>query len=227
MSQPALSMSEVEVEKDRFWSRLAWAGVGAVVVMAVCYAWVDQPVARWVDTLPGRVRALARQASLLGEAPVYLVPLALGFLIARKKGWKTGAERCLYLFLAVAAAGIFVHVPKVLMGRYRPRFLLERGDYGFSWLSWTPEHYEKTSIPSGHATVMFALGAGLWCLYPRWRWVWVAGATVISLGRVLSNNHFVGDVVAGAYLGAGCALVIARIMAGRGRLAVNLSPGRV
>jgi membrane-associated phospholipid phosphatase len=42
----------------------------------------------------------------------------------------------------------------------------------------------------------------LWIYYPRLRPVWTAGALFVALALVGSNFHFLGDVVAGAFLGA-------------------------
>ncbi len=69
------------------------------------------------------------------------------------------------------------------------------------------------SMPSGHATTAFALAVSLivavpWIRGRRWRsaalLVW---ASLTAVSRVVLGVHYVTDVVAGALLGTGCALL--------------------
>ena len=62
--------------------------------------------------------------------------------------------------------------------------------------------------PSGHAAVSAALAFVLWAHLPRrWRWVPVAGAGVVSFGRIYVGGHLPLDVLGGAALGVACAAV--------------------
>jgi len=60
------------------------------------------------------------------------------------------------------------------------------------------------SFPSGHTTQMAALAAVIWLWLPRIRWLGVALCALVALGLWGSDYHYVGDIVAGAYLGASC-----------------------
>jgi membrane-associated phospholipid phosphatase len=70
----------------------------------------------------------------------------------------------------------------------------------------------NSSFPSSHAANAFALAV---IFARRWRrgapWFFVA-ALVVSASRVYLNRHFTSDVVAGAVIGAGLTLVVARRM---------------
>ena len=66
------------------------------------------------------------------------------------------------------------------------------------------------SFPSGHMAKTCAVIAVLWILYPKWRWVYVFIVSAVAAGLVLTNLHFLSDVVAGAFVGVsiGGALVV-------------------
>jgi hypothetical protein len=42
----------------------------------------------------------------------------------------------------------------------------------------------------------------VWVAYPKWRWVCVLACGSVVVGLVGMDYHFVGDVVAGAFLGS-------------------------
>jgi len=62
-------------------------------------------------------------------------------------------------------------------------------------------------FPSGHMTVFTALMTTLLHYYPRYRRVILALLLLLALALVVTNYHFLSDVVAGAILGAAVALV--------------------
>lgn len=58
------------------------------------------------------------------------------------------------------------------------------------------------SFPSGHATVMFALGFSLLFTNTRWGLVYLALAIVSSFARVIVGVHFPFDIVGGMLVAA-------------------------
>jgi len=67
------------------------------------------------------------------------------------------------------------------------------------------------SFPSDHASAAFGIAFGVF-LFDRLAGAFLlAGATVIGVGRVLVGAHYPLDVVAGALIGVGCALVVGRL----------------
>jgi membrane-associated phospholipid phosphatase len=64
-------------------------------------------------------------------------------------------------------------------------------------------------FPSGHACLAFATAATLAILWPRWRWVWYALATIVAVERFMENAHWLSDTIAGAALGIGGAHLVA------------------
>jgi membrane-associated phospholipid phosphatase len=44
----------------------------------------------------------------------------------------------------------------------------------------------------------------LWWRAPRLRWLWAALVVLTAIGLLGGDFHFLGDIVAGAYLGVAC-----------------------
>ncbi len=70
-----------------------------------------------------------------------------------------------------------------------------------------PDSNEHDSFPSGHATAAFAVATVESSLHPHQAALWYLGATLISASRVRLRRHTVGDVLAGAAIGAGTARI--------------------
>lgn len=54
--------------------------------------------------------------------------------------------------------------------------------------------------------------AVLWAPLPRWRLVLVLPVLLVAVGLFGADYHFVGDMVAGVYLGAACGAGILAVM---------------
>ena len=64
--------------------------------------------------------------------------------------------------------------------------------------------FESTAFPSGHAMRAFSLATTVAGFYPDKKWVGIVSyslATMTSVGRVISKEHWTSDVVVGAALG--------------------------
>jgi undecaprenyl-diphosphatase len=69
---------------------------------------------------------------------------------------------------------------------------------------------EFTSLPSGHATTVFAAAVAITALWPRTGILMWPLAVTIALSRVLVLAHNPSDVIAGAIVGIIGALVVKR-----------------
>jgi membrane-associated phospholipid phosphatase len=57
------------------------------------------------------------------------------------------------------------------------------------------------AFPSGHTAAVCAAMSVLWICYPRFRLLYAAAIAAVGVGLVGANFHFLGDVIAGAFLG--------------------------
>lgn len=67
------------------------------------------------------------------------------------------------------------------------------------------------SFPSDHASAAFAIAFALLAFDTVAGGLFLAAAVVVAAGRVVTGAHYPGDVVAGALVGLGVALVVARL----------------
>jgi membrane-associated phospholipid phosphatase len=90
-------------------------------------------------------------------------------------------------------------------GRYWPETwvhgnpsLIRDGAYGFH-----PFHCPSGcgSFPSGHTARTVAVAAVVWIAYPRWRWACGLASVAVATGLLGMDYHFVGDVIAGGFVG--------------------------
>jgi membrane-associated phospholipid phosphatase len=99
---------------------------------------------------------------------------------------------------ALLLAGVPAVILQYTLGRSRPSS--GKGAFQYNFFEWGDENQ---SLPSGHATVAFAVSTVLAKRIDRW-WLSVplyasAGLTVLSLGW--QNHHWPSDLLIGATLG--------------------------
>jgi membrane-associated phospholipid phosphatase len=168
-------------------------------------AYVDRPVADYVQTHLRQTALFAGTARALGSLPVVVV-LVLVFLLGagcwaldgRALGsWTQTPLLCSWS--AVWSLSVTI-VLKHIFGRSSPDPLyVVRRVYGFHWLHGGPG-YE--AFPSGTAAITAAILSVVWIRVPRLRAFCVLLFAFVSLALILTNGHWVADVLGGGFLGA-------------------------
>lgn len=188
--------------------RILWVEA-FVLLEATAILWLDRPIADFFHDAGGGSQPLFLTVQWLGLGYPWLVVSALAFCLLRWGGevgrlrrWaepmRAAAYMPAFIFVAVGASGLVADGLKILLGRTRPKLLFADGTYDFTWFGLRADHW---SFPSGHAATAAALMTALWCLWPRPLWLYVAGAALIAASRVITGQHFLSDVVAGAAIG--------------------------
>ena len=96
---------------------------------------------------------------------------------------------------AIVASFVF----KRIFGRAWPDpAYVQNRIYGFHLLHGGP-HWR--SFPSGAAAISAAIVSVLWILMPRWRAIGALTVALLCVAVVVTNYHWVGDVIAGIFLG--------------------------
>lgn len=111
--------------------------------------------------------------------------------------------------LAVVASGVLVYFMKIWFFMPRPFMALPLQDINIiDQLDKTV--YTRTSFPSGHAAFAATLGASLWpYLVSRASKLIAAGFVIwMAWSRVAAGLHFPADVLAGALIGTGVAVLV-------------------
>jgi len=138
----------------------------------------------------------------------------------------TIAVRAEFVFIAIAIPGLIVAVLKRAIGRARPLMIDWHIPHTFTYSpfnKWGAFH----SMPSGHATTAVCAAIVLGAMWPGARpYLWIY-AVAIAMTRVILLSHHVSDVLAGALLGAVCAILILNSFAARGLIFSQDQLGRV
>jgi lipid A 4'-phosphatase len=188
------------------WLALATALTAAAIIAAI--TWADRPVAAYFRGAAPEVLSFFRVVTAFGVSTFYLVAaalLALGLAWqARRTGdtaWRRqldrNAWRAGFVFVTVAGAGLVGDLLKPLFGRARPVLMLREGVFGFTWHG---AHAAYWSFPSGHAITITALAAALAQIERRGLPLYVAAALLVAASRIVLDEHYLSDVLAGIYL---------------------------
>lgn len=217
------------------WPHIA-VGALLVVVIAIWQAILfDMGAIRAARRLPDWFVIVMNWLTDFGKSGWILWPLGLALIalaaVAASRNLSPLARRTLaalairfeFLFLAIAAPGLFATTVKRMIGRARPFVGGEADAFLYRPFDWTPAF---ASMPSGHATTAVAAAVAVGALWPRARfWMW-GYAVVIGLSRVVVLAHHPSDVAAGAVVGALGALLVRNAFAAR-RLAFTVGEGGI
>lgn len=161
---------------------------------------------RLIHDVDRTFRWLGGDLPTAGSAAVWLTGLLIGD--------DGTADFGLHMSEALLAATVASSVAQRVIGRTRP-YMAPHDPSSFSFGAGFGSR-DHRSFPSGHAVSAFALAAGLtaeaddawgedalWVAVPA-----VAMATVTALSRVVDDQHWLSDVVAGAGLGTLAAVLV-------------------
>jgi len=177
--------------------------VALAVVLSKCF--ID-------DWIALRVMEMSRASFYLhtgtSEIPDLLtvdVSVVCGFfwgryIILRQQGIANEqTQSCRVAGTAVPLAFFLKWPLKIVFGRLNPRIWL--ASHVSDQFHWFKSGKPYDSFPSGHMLVFAALFTALWLFYPRYRSISAGLALILAASLVVTDYHFVSDVIAGAYLG--------------------------
>ena len=180
-----------------------FGGIATATTLAFVY---DDEIFNYIDKTftNSQSNTISQYSDIYGEE-LFIVPsIALTYgigAIAKDTRLKNMSLATLqsFIFAEVASAGI-----KVLTCRERPDANSQQPTANSqSWLG-PFATFESTSFVSGHSTRAFALATTVAGFYPEKKGVGIVSyslATMTSLGRVISKEHWTSDVIVGAALG--------------------------
>jgi undecaprenyl-diphosphatase len=213
-------------------ARLALGALIALVVIAGTMALLDAPLIIAVGSLPEGVDRLFNVLTDYGTSDWFLVPIGLMLLTLAALASPalshlsrlvlvTFTLRLGFVFAAIALPGLFVTILKRLIGRARPFIGGDADPFLYLPFIWRPDY---ASLPSGHATNVFAALVAVGLVWPRLRAIMLVYALIIAASRVIVLAHHPSDVVAGAVVGTVGALMVRDWFAAR-RLGFVMDPG--
>jgi undecaprenyl-diphosphatase len=220
------------------WRAPARLAVGcplALAIIAATMALLDARIIIAVGSLPGWLVDLFNRLTDYGTSDWFLVPIGLVLLTIAALASPSLSHlsrlvvvactvRLGFLFAAIALPGLFATVVKRLIGRARPFIGGDADPFLYMPFIWRPDY---ASLPSGHATNVFAALVAVGLVWPRLRAIMLVYALIIAASRVIVLAHHPSDVIAGAMVGTLGALLVRDWFAAR-RLGFAIDPnGRV
>lgn len=181
-----------------------WLGALVPAVLALMAVFtVDAPAARaqLLDVWPGAVVTLIDHVEVFGDGLGVLLILAAVYCLD-----PTRRRRLPRLMVCCYGAGIAANIVKAIVGRHRPfQWLNEVTEPGAipwdgTWLPLGTNGTAWQSFPSGHTATAVGLALGLTKLYPQGGRFFATLAAVVAVQRVMTDMHFVSDVLAAASL---------------------------
>jgi len=181
-----------------------FAFAATIVLTLVCIAYVDRPVALFFD---GHLRHTAAWGWLSRAlAPLDLVVITALLFLFGCGAWVLSGRLlapgsrtpllCSWAGMWATAADIIF---KRIFGRAWPDpGYVQNRVYEFRLLHGGP-HWE--SFPSGTAAISAAIASVLWIVMPRWRALSAFIVVLLCVTVVITNYHWVADVIAGTFLG--------------------------
>lgn len=133
----------------------------------------------------------------------------------RKAGLIRRSNQAVFIFVSIASLSLIIPPLKFVIGRARPALYLSDGVHGYFPFTWDAYYW---SMPSGHAATAFALASALHILWPRYRYIYFGGASLVAASRVVTNAHFLGDVIVAAGLAILVPTIIAKLLRDKGIL---------
>jgi membrane-associated phospholipid phosphatase len=185
---------------------LMWLGITASADV-VSYVWLDRPIALWAHEHLHQYDLFAK----LTYIPEIISPVVIPAFAAIGLWALSGRALSKFQTVAVlAAASLAVAAGvkdqlKLVFGRTWPETwvrdnpsFIRDGVYGFNPFHGGPGF---AAFPSGHTAAICAVISVLWICYPRYRVLYGICMAAVALGLVGADFHFLGDVIAGAFLG--------------------------
>ena len=207
----------------------------ALGIIAGTMVLLDAPMIIAVVSLPEWVIRLFFELTDYGTSEWFLVPIALVLVTIAALASPALSHlsqlvlvaftvRLGFVFAAIALPGLFVTIVKRLIGRARPFIGGDADPFRYVPFIWRPDY---ASLPSGHATNVFAALVAVGLVCPRLRPIMLVYALLIAASRVIVLAHHPSDVIAGAIVGTVGALLVRDWFAAR-RLGFAIDPnGRV
>lgn len=184
------------MRKKLFWIGIALLCAGGLSAQN-WDVWTLHRVNSWKG---GFVRGYNRMMSVTEPYIAFGVPLAMAAMAGMrhdKKLWK----EAMYVGCSVASAFVLAYGMKYAVDRERPYEAYPDVVHAYS-------REGSPSFPSAHTATAFALAVSLCVKHPKWYVIAPSALWACSVGvsRINEGVHYPSDVLAGAVIGAGCAV---------------------
>ncbi|HEY3307748.1 MAG TPA: phosphatase PAP2 family protein [Desulfuromonadaceae bacterium] len=184
--------------------RLIVISLTAILATLFSIWYLDERIALWIMQVLRSNHALRLAKADIPDTLLFLVcsgtiSMWLIYIYLTRKNGSRELQRFLQLAAtAVPAAYMSKAVLQFVFGRTNTRLWLSNDVLlQFNWFHGAG----LGGFPSGHMAVFTTFGAAVLYIYPRFRHVTLLGLMLLAAALIVTDYHFLGDVIAGAYLG--------------------------
>ena len=185
--------------------RVAWCFPISVFAVLVSWRFLDAWIALLIMKLIKSSYLLQTSISDIPDLLFLLVCTGSGFLwsrylILKHRGVVNDQARfCQLAGSTVLLAYFLKWFFKIVFGRINTRaWLANPVSDNFHWFHGGGDY---SGFPSGHMAVFTAFFAAVWLMYPRYRSISVGLMLGLAVALIITDYHFLSDVIASAYLG--------------------------
>jgi membrane-associated phospholipid phosphatase len=196
--------------------RLLWAALLACVASVVCIAWVDQPLSHWIARTLLHFAVYDRATHVPDQllAIVGLISGASWMAYFRWRGDALHHQQAQFvqtLGIALPAAFVLKDGLKWVFGRTETHAWLAGMPDAFHWFAGGAG---QVGFPSGHMLVLSPLFLACWQFIPRYRLLCAALWGGLGVALMVTEYHFLSDVLAGTGIGVLVHQLTRRLLAG-------------
>lgn len=178
--------------------------ISALLLIFVCIFYLDAKVALSIKGFLQANPALKNRVRYIPNLLPTVVCIATVALWITYLSRRTSIDAIHARFLKLTAIVVPVsYLAKMFLqytfGRTYIRYWLNKG--GPIEFNWFTPLVKFPCFPSGHMTVFTAFCTSVWFSYPCYRPLIVVALILLGFSLVLTNYHFLGDVVAGVWCG--------------------------
>jgi membrane-associated phospholipid phosphatase len=182
-------------------------------LITICIIQIDRPLAIFIENhLAFLQQPFTKVLSVIEFSELAisryivaaLILLAAIVLLLRDKGF----QRARFLFFigaTLVSTRLVVRILKSVFERNRPHVFLNNQSVNDFFSS------GADSFPSGHAANYFGFFLPLMVLLPRYKWALLIIPCFVALQRVIVNDHYLSDVLAGVLIASLITLLFQRI----------------
>lgn len=183
---------------------LIWL-VPVLIVYAIFFNWLDIPLMYFIshDYQNSALYPISKDLKIIFTPTFWFIAAVLCIAISRREHKDHRFILSPYILpfgINLSLAYILTGIIKFIFARYRPDMLLSLNLYGFHYFSLQDD---LNSTPSGNAVMAFSLFMTIanFIKKPWFTFLCLIPAVIVACARLILGEHYVSDVILGAYVG--------------------------
>ena len=196
------------------WLRMWVLGLlGSTGAIFLSVLWIDRPLSLFAHNTTRTFLVFETLTHIPESLPSLSVTafIVFGFWALRSNALPRYSLALTLSSISLMAARAMKDQAKVAFGRTWPETwthgnpsFIQDGAYGFHPFQ-GGSAYE--SFPSGHMTAITAVVGVLWYFYPKPKLIYVIVITLVAVGLLGANYHFLSDIIGGCFVGFSTAMM--------------------